>query len=104
MEAKTTLDELISEELLIDYGFHSNPRGTFSEIGIDLAYYVNRGVMMFYNEEQKDVYLAGFGEMRRGKYNVVTSRWIKSESELKLFYKALTGSELSINKEITNNK
>lgn len=84
----------LTEEWLVKFGFHPNPKNTMPNI--QMPYYVKKGVMLFYNESDKTNFLAGFGEMRSGKYYAVSFRWINHIHELQNLYFALTGEELKL--------
>lgn len=84
----------LSQKVITELGFHPNPSGIFENI--QMPYYVRKGVCLFYNEGQENVYYAGFAEMRQGKYYSVQIKWIEKVYQLKEFYFALTDQELTI--------
>jgi len=88
-------DEKLSNKLLGKYGFNNITDNKFESYPLH-PYWVKDGVVLFYNLAQEEYsYLCGYAEMRMGKYYAVGCRWINYESELKDFYKVLTGNELT---------
>lgn len=94
---KATEDVLLSNELLrnkYNFKFVSRVDTPFEEL--EMPYWVNDGVILFYNtgEFNENDFLIGYAEMRRGKYYFVTFRWIRTEYELKTIFKAVRGKDL----------
>jgi hypothetical protein len=79
----------ISTQFLINSGFKLIQDTTIFEC-LTMPYYTRNGVILFFNESDWTNFLVGYGEMRCGKYHVVTFRWIKTEEEVRNFYTLLT--------------
>lgn len=95
---KPTEDVLLSNELLrnkYNFKFVSAVDTPFEDI--QMPYWVNDGVILFYNtgEFNENDFLIGYGEMRCGKYHCITFRWIRTERELKNIFSAVRGKELT---------
>lgn len=86
----------LSFELLEKLYFNKRDHG-FEDL-IDMHHFVKKGVFLFYNTPvqlgSEDSFMIGYGEMRRGKYHIVTFRWIHNLGELTDVYESVTGSKV----------
>jgi hypothetical protein len=84
----------ITKEFLESHGFVLR-EPAFENIG--LPYWVNNGVLLFFNKSQPfySFYL-GYGFMEVGKYYAATMRWIDKEEQLKAAYLGIIGKPLEL--------
>lgn len=78
MKKKTKL----TPQIIQDKGFNLIEKRIFENI--DIPYYVNNSLCLFFNEPYKhgDSFLVGIGDQKMDKYYAVTFRWIDTVEQL----------------------
>jgi hypothetical protein len=85
----------LTKEWLIKFGFYKT-EPIFKSYPSH-PYWVKDGICLFFNEsDDRDIYLAGYAEMRMGEYYAVGTRWIRYVHEVQNFYYSAKKSELTI--------
>ena len=91
-------DTVITEDLLKKLGFKKKEGNVFENNA--LPYWVKEGVVLLFNETDKNSYLLGIAQSTyEGKYFVATFYWVSVFHAVKQLYRLYTNSYLRIEQQ-----